>query len=196
MGLYNKLQSNEGFLFLKQLLKNPKTMGALYPSSQALSDFILKQTHYLDGDYILEIGAGTGSLTKGLISGGIPKEKIIVVELDKKLYNFLKSKILDVNIINADAKHLPNILPKNVIGKISTVVSGIPMMNLSEKEKMAIIDACFLVMKQNGRLIQFTYKPTSPINCEKFNLEKKFLGRVMFNVPPASVWEFTKKENF
>jgi phosphatidylethanolamine/phosphatidyl-N-methylethanolamine N-methyltransferase len=193
MGFYNKLQNNGGFLFIKQLIKNPKTVGALYPSSQALSEFILKQIHYTDGDYILEIGAGTGSLTKGLISGGIPKEKIVVLEIDKKLYHFLKNRIPDINIINGDAKDLSNILPKNVINKVSTVVSGIPMMNLSEKEKGDIVDACFSVMKKDGRLIQFTYKPTSPINSEKFNLEKKFLGSVLFNVPPASIWEFTRK---
>ncbi|WP_300716314.1 rRNA adenine N-6-methyltransferase family protein, partial [uncultured Brachyspira sp.] len=51
-------------------------------------------------EYALEIGGGLGALSNMLYS--IYKEKLMIVEYDNALYNHLKEKFDDINIIHKD----------------------------------------------------------------------------------------------
>lgn len=141
----------------------------------------------------MEIGAGTGSLTQTLLHSGIPPEKLIVVELDPDLCAFLKKTLpSQIHLICDDACALKDTLPPHAHGHITTIISGIPMMNLDFKEQGGIVDACFDVMNEGGSLIQFTYGPMSPLPAKRLGLSKKRIGHVLMNIPPASVWRYKR----
>ena len=144
------------------------------------------------GKYVLELGPGTGCLTKSLLEAGVPKERLLVVELDKELCTYLGNSMPDLNVIHGNACDLTKILPKDVIGNISTVISGIPMTTLSAKIQGQIIDACFAVMGKNGEMLQYTYRPISPIPAAKLGLSKQRIGMTFKNLPPATVWRYQR----
>lgn len=154
---------DEGILFLKTLMKNPRALGAVAPSSVGLCELIAKNVYHPEDHYVLEVGAGTGRITRQLLSSGIDPSHIYVVELDPQMCIFLREKLPGVHVIEGDACHLKELLPEEVISKISTVVSGIPMINLSKELQGQIISSCFNVMSKDGILLQFTYGPISPI---------------------------------
>jgi phosphatidylethanolamine/phosphatidyl-N-methylethanolamine N-methyltransferase len=189
--------SQENVIFLKSLLKAPLKMGAFLPSSKGLAEMVSRHVCAPDnGGYILEIGAGTGSLTKAILNRGVCSSQLLVLEMQPVLANFLRNLFPDISVIEGDAKNLPFILPEHVIGKVHTIVSGIPMVNLKFQDQLAIIEACKQVLMPSGSIIQFTYRPGSPLSCEKFGMRKKYLGSVLRNIPPASVWEYSFKDKF
>lgn len=187
-----RFQNSENFVFLKRLIRNPRALGAIAPSSKYLARFICNHIHYKDGDYIVEIGAGTGRFTRALLQSGIPSSKLIVIELDKELAKYLKMNFPNLMIIQGDATLLSTVLPEHIIGKVKTIISGIPMVNLPKRIQKEIVDACFEVLDGEGSLLQFTYGPISPISTKDLGVFGMRLGRVLQNIPPASIWRYTK----
>lgn len=189
------LKSHENVLFLKRLMKNPRSLGAVVPSSRKLGEFICRHVDWDDQDYILEVGAGTGRFTQCLLESGVPPEKLIVVELDTELFHYLQRKFPQVLVLHGSAGDLEFLLPKGAIKKVRTIVSGIPMVNLSKDLQRSILDACFAVASSEATFLQFTYRPLSPIPAKEFQLEGYHLGTVFLNFPPATVWRFRMKKN-
>lgn len=183
---------DENLLFLKRLLKNPKALGAVTPSSLALSNFICRHVEATPDSYVVEIGAGTGRFTRALLRYGIIPSQLFVVEMDPELCEFLTLHFPQVTVINGDASRLLEILPPHIIGKVSTVISGIPMVNLSASLQAGIAEACFAVLGEGGQMLQFTYGPISPLSSRKLGLHKKRLGHVLWNFPPAVIWAYKR----
>lgn len=190
----NRLQ-HEKIVFLKAWVKNPRRTGAIAPSSPALGAFICRHVAPKDAGYVVEIGAGTGRLTKSLLKGGVNPEKLFVIEFEKDLCNFLRKTLPSVNVIHGNALELATLLPPEVIGKVHTVISGIPLMNFSEFEKEKLVKSCLHVMNTEGQLLQFTYGLLSPLSSSKWGLTKERLGAVFNNVPPAIVWRYQQNND-
>jgi phosphatidylethanolamine/phosphatidyl-N-methylethanolamine N-methyltransferase len=185
---------DENLLFFKRLLKNPKALGAITPSSLALANFICRHVESTPESFVVEIGAGTGRFTRALLRYGVTPTQIYVVEMDPELCKFLTQHFPQVTVINGDARNLLDILPAHIIGKVSTVISGIPLVNLSETIQAHIADACFAVLAEGGQMLQFTYGPISPLSSRKLGLHKKRLGSVFWNFPPAVIWAYKRAE--
>lgn len=183
---------DENLLFFKRLLKNPKALGAVTPSSLALSNFICRHVEATADSYVVEIGAGTGRFTRALLRYGIIPSQLFVVEMDPELCEFLTLHFPQVTVINGDASCLVEILPPHIIGKVSTVISGIPLVNLSSSLQAGIAEACFAVLAEGGQMLQFTYGPVSPLSSRKLGLNKKRLGHVLWNFPPAVIWSYKR----
>lgn len=190
------LKRSENILFLKRVLKNPKALGAIAPSSPALSNFICRHVEVDEDTYVVEIGAGTGRFTRALLHYGVSPAQLFVVEMDSELCKFLTTHFPHVTVIEGDASRLMDILPPHVIGKVSTVISGIPLVNLSESLQASLVAACFSVMEEDGQMLQFTYGPVSPLSTRKFGLSKKRLGHVFWNFPPAVIWSYKRTSVF
>jgi phospholipid N-methyltransferase len=54
----------EGFLFLKQYIKNPRMIGAVLPSSRNLARKMIEDIDFEKAECIVEYGPGTGVFTK------------------------------------------------------------------------------------------------------------------------------------
>ena len=188
-----RLKYSENLLFLKRLIKNPRSLGAITPSSKALARFICRHIDYKEGDYVVEIGAGTGSFTRAILTSGVPSSKLIVVELDKELAQYLRINFPDVLVIHGNATILETLIPAYVIGNVQTIVSGIPMVNVPKNVQKEIIDSCFRILGEGGGILQFTYGPISPVSAQSFGFFAQKLGRVLQNFPPATVWRYTLK---
>tara|TARA_Y100000590_G_scaffold175489_1_gene200511 strand:- start:1484 stop:2275 length:792 start_codon:yes stop_codon:yes gene_type:complete len=82
-------------------IKVKKSLGQNFLIDKNIINKIVDVGNIKKNDVILEVGPGTGNLTKALLKKN-PK-KIFVVEKDKNLANFLKKKFNDqITIINGD----------------------------------------------------------------------------------------------
>src|SRR5690348_18390104 len=99
----------EEVLFFRAWMAHPLKVGSILPSSPFLAKVVARNTVYGPDDAIIELGAGTGSITKGLIKAGIPRERLFVVELDADMCTFLRKQLPQVQIIHGDANHLSDI---------------------------------------------------------------------------------------
>lgn len=191
-----QLQKNHSLglkLFLSRALRNPRQLGAVAPSSRHLGALLAKHVTVDDDSPIVELGGGSGSLTRALIKAGVAPARIYVIELDIELANYLKNAMPHVNVIQGNATDLADILPTHIIGKVQHVVSGLPMINIPQKVRGQILESCFQIMAPGGVYLQYTYSPRSSIDAETYQLNKKRLGTVFLNLPPATIWHYTKQ---
>lgn len=182
---------NEKILFLKRVFKNPRGLGAVLPSSKALADFIAQHAKKEEDDFIVEVGAGTGSFTRSLLENGVRPEQLIVVELDTELCTYLKAQFPKVTILQGNALDLETLLPAHLKGHVRSVISGIPLINLSKNEQQKLFASLGQVLHPFGQILQFTYGPISPFAHRRFGLKAKRLGLILKNIPPATVWQYT-----
>lgn len=182
----------EGGVFFKQWLRAPKEMGSVLPSSKTLARALASEVAWQPGQYIVELGGGTGAITEGLIERGIPKDRLIVIEYVSDLFEFLKGRFPESNVIQGDATRLNEILHRQGIEEIGTVVSGLPMVGMPLPFKRAIVEQGFKVLKGQGHMIQYSYSPLSPVPAKDLGIKSEIAQFVFRNVPPAFVWKYTK----
>src|SRR5262245_28727551 len=93
-------------LFLKRWLRRPLAIGAVVPSGRLLAEAMAETTlANLQGraGHVVELGAGTGEVTKALLAKGIPAERLAVVERDPELVVFLRRHFRGPLILGGDA---------------------------------------------------------------------------------------------
>jgi phosphatidylethanolamine/phosphatidyl-N-methylethanolamine N-methyltransferase len=185
--------SKEGELFFRQYLRSPRAVGSVIPSSRALGRAVAAQTAWEPGQYVVELGGGTGSITMGLIERGIPRDRLFVVELDGPMHAYLKERLPGVNVIQGDATRLDEILVRHGVDVVSTVISGIPMVGNPMSLRRAIVEQGFKVLRPGGFMLQYSYSPVAPIPAKEFGVTAKLARYVLWNFPPATVWKYTRE---
>lgn len=176
-------------LFFRRWLANPLQMGSIIPSSRALCERVARNVERAPGEYVLELGAGTGVVSRALLDHGVPPEKLIVVEIVPDMAEHLRSVLPGVNVICGDAFALQDAIPKEWQGRIGTAICGIPLVMLPFEQQKRFVDAVESVAPGKGFLL-FTYCITSPLPYRKLGLTAKRLEWTPLNFPPASVWRY------
>ena len=190
--LEKKQPLNDAALFFRRWLSNPLQMGSIIPSSPKLGQLIAKQIDKRSSSSILELGAGTGAITKSLISSGISPGRIAVVEIVPEMAEHLRAKFPQTSVLQADAFDLSIPLLKDTLGEIGTVICGIPLVLLSEAKQRQFIQQVEAVAPGRGFLL-YTYCVTSPLPYRTLGLEAQRLAWTPLNFPPASVWHYRPK---
>lgn len=176
-------------MFFKRWLANPLQMGSIVPSSAALCRRVVAQTRRAPDEFVLELGAGTGVISRALLAGGVPADKLIVSEIVPDMAQHLRRVLPGVNVMEGDARQLANTLPAHWIGRIGTVVCGIPLVLLPLAEQRSFIDAIEAVAPGRG-FLHYSYCVTSPLPWKKHGLTPKREAWTPLNFPPASVWRY------
>lgn len=179
--------------FVLAAMKAPLKIGGFLPSSRSLAKAMADGAVLEREGIILELGAGTGVVTHALLNRQVPAERLIVVERDEKLYNVITKHYPHVNILQADAIKLDEVLKEQGVEKVSTIVSSLPFLVMPKPVRAAIQEQMALAIGTHGSIVQFTYGPKSPISrhmMRKLNLKGKRVKLVIGNVPPAHVWHY------
>ncbi|HZQ00959.1 MAG TPA: hypothetical protein VFB13_15565 [Reyranella sp.] len=185
-------------LFLKRWLRQPFAVGAVMPSGRLLAETVARTTIAALGDrlgHVVELGAGTGEVTKALLAGGIEPHRLALVERDPEMATFLRRQFTGPQIIEGNAAMLPGLLVANGIEKVGVVVSSLPLLSLPADVVNGIVRGVFEALPPDGALVQFTYGPKSPVPTsllERLGLVGSSGPRIWRNVPPAVVWTFRR----
>jgi phosphatidylethanolamine/phosphatidyl-N-methylethanolamine N-methyltransferase len=185
----------ENIRFLFSMLAKPGIIGAVAPSSPALAK---RMASFVDPEregLILEIGPGTGPVTKALLERGIAPERLVLVEYETQFCDLLARRFPGVKIVQGDAYALKDTLAGHIDGPVSAAVSSLPLLVRPEEDRFRLLTQAFDIMGPEGIFIQFTYglavKPM-PIYGEAAG--GAFAGKgsapVILNIPPARVWRY------
>jgi phosphatidylethanolamine/phosphatidyl-N-methylethanolamine N-methyltransferase len=186
-------QTNETELFFRQWLRSPKSMGAVIPSSRVLARAVTEAVRWRPGQHVIELGAGTGAISQGLIDSGLPPEALMMIELDRPLFEYLRGRFPGVKVVNGDATRLIDIARQQGITEVGTVISGLPMVTMPLAFQRAIIGQSLELLGDEGCLLQYSYSPVSPIPARKLEVEAKLVKIVVRNLPPATLWRFRRR---
>ena len=185
-------RDGEELLFLRRWLANPGKVGAVLPSSAALGRLVARNVARRPDQWVVELGAGTGTVTRVLLESGIPADRLVVVEIDPDLGAFRRRELPRARVVQGDATELRALLPGGAAGNVGTVVSGIPMLTLPPELQRRMVGSWLDVMPPDGRLLQYTYSLASPLPAARLGLAGRRCGLVMRNLPPAWVWSYRR----
>ncbi len=176
-------------LFLRRWLAHPLRMGSVVPSSATLCKHMVRRG-WPEGDgVVLELGAGTGVISRAFLDAGLPADRLVTLEIDPNLADHLRGTLRGVEVLECDARKLVEYLPERFQGRVETVICGIPLVLLPLAEQQRFVAAIAAVAPGRGFLL-FSYCVTSPLPAGKLGLTAKREVWTPMNLPPASVWRY------
>lgn len=178
-------------LFLRRLIRNPKQVSAIAPSSRFLGRAMARDLGPQTGR-VVEFGPGTGSLTRAILAAGVAPADLTLFELDPTFAAALSTTFPGVRVLNqpADRAH------DHIVPGVGAVVSGLPLLSMPAAVSRAIVASALRILAPGAPYIQFTYgaKPSvPPAVIEEFGLAVEQTAFVWANLPPARVHQFVQK---
>lgn len=189
-----------GWTFFRQWLKSPLSIAAISPSSRHLARQMIAELPP-GARRVIELGGGTGVFTQALLDSGIAGEDMLVIELNQELHHFLQRRFPTVRMACADARDLFGVADRNGYldgGLADAVVSGLGLLSMAKATQKQIIEAALSVLKPEGRFIQFTYGPASPVAgdvVDALDLVARRGNIAWLNIPPATVYVYARRRS-
>jgi phospholipid N-methyltransferase len=179
--------------FLHGFFKNPLKVGAISPSSQDLALKMIEGVVADENNVVLEIGCGTGAISKYLQNLIPNRDSFLGIEIDEDFVEMLKRDIPKLNFICEDACKTTEILSKKNLGKVSFVISGLPFVVLPPEISKGILDEVDKLMQKGCLFRTFQYahgyhlppaaKFRKELNARYGKVERSDL--ILKNIPPA-----------
>ncbi|MEL7220825.1 MAG: ribosomal RNA adenine dimethylase, partial [Bacteroidota bacterium] len=127
--------------FLKEGLKNMRTVGTVTPSSKYLCQAMIKSTDFTNARLIVELGAGNGVVTKHILKQMHPDAKLLTFEVQPAFCDLLRSIDDDRLIVVEDsAEKLPHYLAQVGAQKADQIISAIPFVILPKEVAQRIVE--------------------------------------------------------
>ena len=132
--------------------------GAVAVSSPELAAAMARQVPRHPDGYVVELGGGTGSVTRALLASGVPAQRLVVIERDPTLHRYLSDHFPGVRVLLGDAVHLPSLLRRHEIGPVAAIVSSLPLLSLKRSIQLRIGAQAFAVLEPGaiGKIILVT----------------------------------------
>lgn len=185
----------ESLYFFRRWLRDPYLIGAVAPSGRDLAAGMAGPVDPAAPGAVIELGGGTGRMTRGLLDRGIPPADLFPVEKDETLYGLLVARFPELRIIHGDAADLAHIAGDLGLAQVKAVVSGLPLIGMPRPVRRAIVGSAFDVLAPGGIFVQFTYTPVSPVHAsimEEVGIAGRAVKLVWLNLPPARVWVYRR----
>jgi phosphatidylethanolamine/phosphatidyl-N-methylethanolamine N-methyltransferase len=178
--------------FFRSFFDNPLQIGALLPSGTALADTMARAVDPSLPGPIVELGPGTGVVTRALLKRGVEPGRLILVEFDPNFCALLGVRFPGVRVVQGDAYNLAKTLRAYLDAPPAAIVSSLPLLNKPEPARIALLTEAFELMTSDGRFVQFTYGLKSPVPRSAKGLEAEGPPRIWLNFPPARVWVYRR----
>ena len=188
------------WIFFRQWLRHPLSMAAFSPSGRQLARQMIAQLPN-GARRVVELGGGTGVFTRAVIEHGIAPRDLMVLELNDELFAHLRRTFPGAHVVHGNASQLKALADRDgylQAGLADAAISGLGLLSMSRATQLTILEAAFSVLKPAGRLIQFTYGPSSPVPRDllaELGLQVRRGGFAWWNVPPASVYVYTRNRS-
>lgn len=184
---------NENIQFLQAFLKNPGTVGSITPSSPELARRMVSGIQPGGDNVVLELGVGTGAITK-FLQEIVPNDaSYLGIELDRDLVRSLKRNYPDMKIVRGNALEAASIHERSGLGKVGTIICCLPFVSMSNEigEKILLEIDKFMQQGCTFRTFQYAhgYYFPSAIKLREFMRDRygksKRSPLIVKNVPPA-----------
>jgi phosphatidylethanolamine/phosphatidyl-N-methylethanolamine N-methyltransferase len=190
-----------GIKFLKNFIKNPTTIGAVWPTGPSLAKEMVSNIKSDPNSFVAEIGPGTGAITKFIVDAVHNKNNFFAVELNNEFCIHLEDVFPGVMFYNDSASNLPSILKEKELNEgLDAVISGLPWAAFPIKIQISILEAIFESLKPGGKFNTFAYLQGLylPTGIKFRKLISSYFSeietsRVVWNnIPPAIVYRCKK----
>lgn len=182
-------------LFFSQSLRSLSVTASLFPSSKFLASALLRHIDFENASVIVELGIGTGAITKEILRRLKPNAVLLGVDLNPAFVNYVRRKFPDSRLVPVvgQAERLGAMLSRHGISRADAIVSSLGLSAMRPAVRTNILTQAAAHLNRNGVLTQYQYLASSSLGFE----EKEFLKghfrqvateRVIWNLPPARVF--------
>ncbi|MET8183601.1 methyltransferase [Streptomyces sp. NPDC005336] len=154
---------SDAMVFFKQFIRAARTTGAIAPSSPALSRALIRHVHPGGPDQpraVLEVGPGTGAVTRHLAQRLGPHDTLELVEANAQFADHLSTALRhDPRLVaRASRTRLHHVLVQDHhLGRYDTIVCGLPFANFPPAQIQAVFRQLLAALNPGGRLSFFSY---------------------------------------
>ena len=146
------------------------------------------------GARVMELGPGTGNVTRAILDGGVDERNLFLVERDASFARLLRERFPRATLLHEDATALAAYM-RELAGTFDFIVSGLPLVLFSRTQKERLLAHVLELLKPTGAFHQFTYGGRCPIKRsvrDALGLDTALVGIAPFNVPPAFVYRLCR----
>ena len=179
---------DEEVRFFRGWMEGPKAVGAVLPTSAVTARRMASIVNPGSGLPVLELGPGTGVITRAILKRGIAPQDLWSVEYSADFVEHLRQDFHGVNVIHGDAFDLDQALGEARNLQFDCVISAVPLLSFPMEKRMAIVDDLLSRIPPGRPVMQITYGPLSPIPGRRANCTVKHFDFVFRNFPPAQLW--------
>ncbi len=182
------MSSSDFGLFMGQLLRKPHQVVALAPSSRFLCAEMVAEIDP-NGGAVIELGAGTGNITRAILARGLPADQLHSIEMNPEFCDRLRVRFPGLHVHQMSAGECGDL----DVGPVQAVVSGLPLLSMPLDLQRAILSGFVKQVRPGGDYVQFTYGPKPPVAKtvrEELGLTWRRSHKIWWNMPPARVYRF------
>ena len=187
--------------FAIEAMTDFRTVGAVAPSSRYLTRAMLKPLSLEKARLVVEIGSGTGALTKALLKLIPSDASLLAFEINSSFCRYLRSNFSDprLDVINASAETLAQELHRRGHDRVDAVVSSLALGLMPDPERFAFLSGLASLLGDSAVFTQYQYFHGLQFTNGKFRrfdlrrLLQRYFRSVQMkviwrNLPPAFVF--------
>jgi phospholipid N-methyltransferase len=143
--------------FFQMFLVEPRTVGAIAPSSPALAAQIVRAAGVSRADRIVELGGGTGSFTRSIVQEAAETAAILSIEVNPTFAEILAARFRRVQVIADSAENLRVHMDGAGMPAADSIVSGLPWAVFSSDLQLRLLAAIRDALRSGGTFATFAY---------------------------------------
>lgn len=178
--------------FFRGWIDRPKTVGSIIPTSSVTSRRMASVIDLKSGLPVLEVGPGTGVITKAILARGVKSQNLYAVEYSHDFVVHLTRLYPGVNVIEGDGFNLDDTLGEHAGLTFDCVVSGVPLLNFSVEQRVAYLENLLKRIPRGRPVVQLTYGPKSPIPPGHGDYTVEHFDFILRNIPPTRLWIYRR----
>jgi len=178
--------------FFKGWIDRPKAVGSIIPTSSVTARKMASVINPASGLPVLEVGPGTGVITRAILARGVRPENLYALEYSPEFVRHLRRIYPGVNVIEGDAFNLSAALGEHRDLMFDMVVSAVPLLNFSVSQRIAYLKSLLDRLPEGRPVVQLTYGPLSPIPPGRGDYHVEHFHFVVRNIPPTQLWIYRR----
>jgi phospholipid N-methyltransferase len=183
-------------VFLRGFLRNPKEVGSLVPSSRFLIRRVLKCGDISTARVVVELGPGTGVLTREMLKRMPADGRLVAVEINRSFARVLKREIRDPRLLvfEGSSTDLERALEKVGLDRADLVISGVPFSTMARGVGYQTLQAAKRVLGPTGRFVAYQFRSHVRRMAEPlFGPAETHSG--IWNFPPMRIYVWRADRN-
>jgi phosphatidylethanolamine/phosphatidyl-N-methylethanolamine N-methyltransferase len=141
--------------FLGALIRNPRAVGAIAPSSVNLAQRMVRDV--APASRVVELGPGTGVITREIIARNGEGGKLLAVDVDRAFVDRIRGAWPGIDCVCASAEILPALAAERGWPNVDHIVSGLPFATLPPATTRLILDGVHQLLRIGGTFTTFQY---------------------------------------
>jgi phosphatidylethanolamine/phosphatidyl-N-methylethanolamine N-methyltransferase len=169
---------DEELKFFKGWIDQPRAVGAMLPTSSVTARSMASVIDASSGLPVLELGPGTGVITKAILERGIAPNDLYSIEYSADFVEHLQ-----VDATLGDNRDLV----------FDSIVSAVPLLNFPVERRVAYIEDLLTRIPHGRPIVQISYGPKSPVPPGRGNYMVEHHDFVFRNLPPSQLWLYRRQ---